>query len=44
MGAMASQTTSLTIVYPTVYSGQIKENIKDLRNCREFTGTGEFPE
>ena len=39
---MVSQTTSLTIVY----SGHIKENIKDPRNwplCREITGTGEVP-
>ena len=28
MSAMASQITSLTIVYSTVYSAQIKENIK----------------
>ena len=27
MGAMASQITSLTIAYSTVYSGAIKENI-----------------
>ena len=31
MGAVASQITSLTIVYPTAYSEQIKENIKALR-------------
>ena len=28
IGAMASQFTSLSIVYSTVYSAQIKENIK----------------
>ena len=28
MGAMASQITSLTIVYSAVYQAQIKENIK----------------
>ena len=33
MGTMASQITSLTIVYSTVIQAQIKEN----------TGTGEFP-
>ena len=41
MGAMASQFASLTIVYSTVYSAQIKENIKALRHwplCGEFTG------
>ena len=39
MSSMASQITSLTIVYSTVYS-QIKENIKALRHwllCGEFT-------
>ena len=43
---MASQITSLTVVYLTVYSAQIKENTKAPRHwplCREFTGTGEFP-
>ena len=46
MGAIASQITSLTIVYSTVYSAQIKENTKAPRHwplCGEFTGTGEFP-
>ena len=41
MGAIASQITSLIIVYPTVYSAQIKENIKTPRYwllCGEFTG------
>ena len=43
---MASQITSLAIVYSTVYSAKIKENIRAPRHwplCREFTGTGEFP-
>ena len=43
MGAIASQITSLKIVYSTVYSEQ---NIKAPRHsplCGEFTGTGEFP-
>ena len=46
MGTMASQITSLTIVYSTVIQAQIKENIKAPRHwplCGEFTGTGEFP-
>ena len=46
MGMMASQITSLTIVYSTVIQAQIKENIKAPRHwplCREFTGSGEFP-
>ena len=45
MGTMASQITTLTIVYSTVIQAQIKENIKAPRHwplCREFTGTGEF--
>ena len=40
MGMMASQITSLTIVYATVQA-QIKENNKALRHwplCGEFTG------
>ena len=37
MGAMASQITSLTIVYSTVDSGA------DQRKCGEFTGHREFP-
>ena len=40
MGAIASQLTSLTIVYSTVYSTQIKENIKALRH---WPWCGEFP-
>ena len=45
MGMMATQITSLTIVYSTVIRAQIKENIKAPRHwplCGEFTGTGEF--
>ena len=37
---MASQITSLTIVYSTV---QIKENIKAPRHWPLWPGTGEFP-
>ena len=46
MGTIASQITSLRIVYSTVIRAQIKENITALRHWplyREFTGTGEFP-
>ena len=46
MGAMASQITSLTIVYSIVIQAQIKENIKAPRHWPlrgDFTGTGEFP-
>ena len=46
MGAIASQITSLTIVYSTVYSDADQRNIKDPRHwplCGEFTGIGEFP-
>ena len=45
MGRVASQITSLTIVY-SIIQVQIKENIKAPRHwplCEEFTGTGEFP-
>ena len=41
MGAMASQITSLAIVYSNVIQTQIKENIKAPRHwpfCVEFTG------
>ena len=41
MSTMASQITSLTIVHSTVYSAQIKENIKAPRHwpmCGELTG------
>ena len=47
MGTIASQITSPTIVYSTVYSdADQRKNIKAPRHwplCREFTGTGEFP-
>ena len=46
MGAVASQITSLTIVYSTFYSDADQRKIKVTRQwplCREFTGTGEFP-
>ena len=47
MGAIASQITSLAIVYSAFYSGvDKKKNIKAPRHwplCGEFTGTGEFP-
>ena len=47
MTTMASQITSLTVVYLNVYSDtEIKENTKAPRHwplCGEFTGTGEFP-
>ena len=41
MGEMASQITSVMIVYSTFIQAQIKENIKTLRHwplCGEFTG------
>ena len=44
MGTIASQITSLAIVYSTVYSGADKK-IKALHHwplCGEFTGAGEF--
>ena len=46
MTTMASQITSLTVVYSTVYSEADKKTIKAPRRwpvCVEFTGTGEFP-
>ena len=48
MEGMASQITSLMIVYPTVYSGadQRKQNIKALRHWPlwgEFTGDQWIP-
>ena len=46
MGTIASQITSLTIVYSTFIQTQMKENIKASRHwplCGGFTGTGEFP-
>ena len=47
MGAMASQITSLTIVYSTFIQTQIKENIKALPHwplCMEFTGDWWIPQ
>ena len=44
MGTIASQITSLAIVYSTFIRAQIKVNIRDSRHwplCGEFTG--EFP-
>ena len=46
MDTIASQITSLTIVYLTVYSAQINENIKAPRYwplCGNSPWTGEFP-
>ena len=46
MGAMASQITSLAIVYSSVYLGQIKENMKAPRHWPlwgEFTGDRWIP-
>ena len=46
IGAMASQITSLTVVYSTVHWGQVKENIKAPRHwplCGEFTGDRWIP-
>ena len=46
MTTVASQITSLMVVYSAVIRAQIKENIKAPRHwhlCGEFTGTGEFP-
>ena len=47
MGAMASQITSLTIIYSTVFiQKQIKENIKAPHHwplCGEFTGDRWIP-
>ena len=46
MGKIASQVTSLTIVYSSVIQAQIKENIKGVRHwplCGDFPWTGEFP-
>ena len=48
MSAIASQITSLTIVYSTIYSRHRSKKTSKPRVtwplCREFTGTGEFPE
>ena len=46
MDMMAPQITSLTIVYLTAYSAQIKENIKAPRHwplCGEFAGDRWIP-
>ena len=46
MTTMASQITSLTVVYSPFIQTQIKRNIQAPRHwplCGEFTGTGEFP-
>ena len=46
MGAVASQITSLTIVYPTVYSGADQRKYKAARHwllCGEFTGDRWIP-
>ena len=45
MGAIASQITSLTIVYSTVYSDadQKNEAVRHWPLCGEFTRAGEFP-
>ena len=46
MLAMASQITSLAIVYSTVYSGADQnkhQSSASLAFVGEFTGTGEFP-
>ena len=46
LGAMGSQITSVTIVYSTIHSGDIKENIQAPRHwplCGEFTGDRWIP-
>ena len=46
MGSMASQITSLTIVYSTIIRAQIKENNTAVRHwplCREFTEDRSIP-
>ena len=46
MSAMASQITGVSIVYPTVFQAQIKENIKALRHWPlwgEFTCDRRIP-
>ena len=46
MTTLASQITSLTIVYSIVYSGvdqRKHQSSASLAFVREFTGTGEFP-
>ena len=43
MGAMASQITSLTIVYSTVYSGADQRKYQSSALLAFVRGTGEFP-
>ena len=47
MGAMASRITSLTIVYPTIYSGAYQMKHQDLASLTFVRGIhqspGEFP-
>ena len=47
MGTIASQITSLTIVYSAVYSDADQRKYQSSASlafvCGEFTGTGEFP-
>ena len=46
LGAMASEITSLSIVYSTIYSGADQrkhQSSASLAFVRGFTGTGEFP-
>ena len=46
MTTMASQITSLTVVYSTIYSDadqRKRQNSASLALCGEFIGTGEFP-
>ena len=45
MGAVASQITSLTIVYTTVYSDKSRKTLKPrvTGRARNSPGTGEFP-
>ena len=43
MGAMASQITSLTIVYSTVYSGADQRKYQSSALLAFVWGTGEFP-
>ena len=38
MGVMASQITSLTIVYSPIYSGSYKKALRQWPLCGEFTG------
>ena len=43
MGAMASQITSLTIVYSTTYSGAEQRKHQSSASLAFVRGTGEFP-